>query len=91
MLACDKTITVVRYADERYTCTVLTGVSWYEKLKVAVQDKGLVAANAFTVRIPANVLPEDFLPRVGDVAVLGTVAGEIERPADLVAYRHFTV
>lgn len=91
MLACDKTITVVRYADETYTCTTIEGASWFEKLKVAVQDKGLAAANTFTVRIPAGQLPEDFLPHTGDVVVRGKVTVPVTRPADLTPYHHFTV
>lgn len=91
MLACDKTITVVRYADEVYTPTVIQGVSWFEKLQVAVQDKGLAAANTFTVRIPAAQLPAGFLPRTGDTVVQGVVTTPITKPADLTAYHHFTV
>lgn len=91
MLACDKTVTVVRYDGEAYACTVIQGVSWFEKLQVAVQDKGLAAADTVTVRIPAAQLPEGFLPRTGDVVVLGAVEAEIAKPADLASYRRFTV
>lgn len=91
MLACDKTITVVRYADEVYTPTVIQGVSWFEKLQVAVQDKGLAAANTFTVRIPAGQLPAGFLPQTEDKVVLGVVTAPITKPADLTAYHYFTV
>lgn len=90
MLACDKTVTVVRYAGEVYTCTVIRGVSWHEKLQVAVQDKGLAAANTFTVRIPADRLPRDYMPRTEDKVVLGQVQ-DVARPSDLRAYHYFTV
>lgn len=90
MLACDKAVTVVRYDGEAYTCTAIRGVSWFEKLQVAVQDKGLAAADTVTVRIPAAQLPEGFLPRAGDVVVLGAVEEEITKPADLAPYRRFT-
>ncbi len=90
MLECNKTVTVVRYTGEGYVCTPIHGVSWFEKLKVAVQEKGLAAVNTFTVRIPDAALPEGFMPRVGDVVLRGA-AGEITGPADMGAYRHFTV
>lgn len=91
MLACDKTVTVVRYDGEKYSRTAISGVSWFEKLQVAVQDKGLAAANTFTVRIPAKELPGGFLPRTGDVVVLGSVSEEITKPADLKPFHYFTV
>lgn len=91
MLACDKTITVVRYAEEVYTCTTIQGVSWFEKLQVTVQDKSLAAANTFTVRIPAGQLPAGFLPRTEDKVVLGAVTAPITKPADLAAFHYFTV
>lgn len=91
MLACDKTITVVRCDGEAYACTVIRGVSWFEKLQTAIQDKGLVSANTFTVRIPAGQLPEGFLPQTTDRVVLGEVATPITKPADLAACHYFTV
>lgn len=91
MLACDKTITVVRYAEEVYTCTVIQGVSWFEKLQTAIQDKGLVSANTFTVRIPAGQRLEGFLPQTTDKVVLGEVTTPITKPGDLAAYHYFTV
>lgn len=91
MLECNKTVTVVRYTGEGYVCTPIHGVSWFEKLKVAVQEKGLAAVNTFTVRIPDAALPEGFMPRVGDVVIQGKVTGEITKQADIGAYHHFTV
>lgn len=93
MLACDKTVTVVRYDSkgETYILHRLVGVSWYEKLKVAVQDKGLAGANQFTVRVPAAALPDGFMPRVSDVVVDGVVTTPIEKAKDLAPYHHFTV
>lgn len=91
MLACDKTITVVRYADEAYTCTAIEGVSWFEKLQVSVKDKGLTAANTFTIRIPAARLPAGFQPQTEDKVVLGEVTAPISKPGDLAAYHYFTV
>ena len=91
MLACDKVITVIRYADAVYNCTVIDGVSWYEKLQITVQDKGMASANIVKIRIPENCLPNGFLPQPGDVVVYGTISGKLDGPADFGAYRHFTV
>lgn len=91
MLACDQTITVVRCDGDRYDATVIHGVSWFEKLKVSVQERGLVSANTFTVRIPAGQLPDGYLPQTMDVVVHGEIAGPIQRPVDLEQYRRFTV
>ena len=92
MLACDKTVTFVRLNDsgEGYTCTTLQGVSWYAKTQIAVQDTGVVAANPVKIRIPADVLPESFMPRTGDFAVLGAVSA-VEKQADLKALTHAKV
>ena len=91
MLECNQTVTVVRYNREGYVCTPIHGVSCFEKLKAAVQEKGLAAVNTFTVRIPDAALPEGFMPQVGDVVILGAVAGEIVRPSDMGANRQYTV
>jgi len=87
MLACDKTVTFVRLNDsgEGYTCTTLQGVSWYAKAEIAVQDTGMVAANSIKVRIPADVLPAEFMPQPGDFTVLGAVSS-VEKQVDLKAY-----
>ena len=59
MRLCDDTITVfnVKYnpATDRddYNATVITGVSWFCET-VSNVDKGLKAANKFTLRIPAT-------------------------------------
>lgn len=91
MLACDKTVTVVRYDGDTYHAHSLEGVSWYEKTKVAVQDKGLAGANQVTVRIPAALLVDGYMPQTSDVVVLGEVTAPIEKVKDLSAYHHFTV
>lgn len=89
MLGCDKTVTVVRYAGEAYTKTILRGVSWHGKLKVALEARGLTGASLFTVRIPSITLPDGFYPQVGDVLVLGEVRQEVTRPTDLEPWPHF--
>ena len=88
MLACDKTVTLVRCDGEGYACTVIEGVSWFEKLQVTVQDTGLASANTIKVRIPAARVPADTLPQTGDILILGAVSAPLERPADLDKYRH---
>lgn len=56
---CNDTITVFNAklnpttGNDDYYGTVISGVSWYCKIKSAVDD-GLKAANEFTVRIPEN-------------------------------------
>lgn len=91
MLDCNKTITAVRYANEAYTCTAIEGVSWFEKLQTAVQDKGLAAVNTVSVRIPAGRLPADFFPACGDIVALGAITAPITKPGDLSPYHYFTV
>lgn len=59
MRLCDETITVFNAKLDKetgYDCyhsTVIKGVSWFCKILSAV-DKGLKAANQFTIRIPEN-------------------------------------
>ena len=85
MLACDETVTLVKCDGEAYTCTVLEGVSWFDKTVVVKEDKGLAFANAVKVRIPAAVAEETgVLPETGDHIIRGT-APEIETPAQLAA------
>jgi len=89
VLACTKTVTLVKYTDEGYTTCVFSGVSWFDKVKVKLSDNGLAFANAVQVRIPAgSIAPGVPLPEVGDHLFLGTLPeGEtIQRPADLAAH-----
>ena len=88
MLACTETITLVKYTGEDYTTSTFAGVSWFDKVKVKLSDKGLAFANAVQVRIPAgSIAPGAPLPEVGDHLFLGTLpeGTTIERPADLAA------
>ena len=60
MKLCNDTITVVNKKWDAeagydvYYPTVISGVSWYGEIVSNVGDKGLNAANRFTVRIPAD-------------------------------------
>ncbi len=91
MLGCDQTVTVVRYDGAAYHLHRLEGVSWYAKCKAAVQGKGLALANQVTVRIPATLLEDGFMPQISDVVVQGEVTTPIEKASDLAPYHRFTV
>ena len=58
MRLCNDTITVFnkKLVDGAYTYnpTVIAGVSWYGGTKAGLSDKGLNAANQYTVRIPLD-------------------------------------
>lgn len=60
MKLCTDTITVVNKAwdDDKgydvYVGTVIRGVSWHCQTAANVDDKGLHAANTFTIRIPVD-------------------------------------
>lgn len=85
MLACDKTVTLVKCDGEDYTTTVIHGVSWFDKTQVKLEGSGLVFANVTKVRIPAAAIPAT-LPEAGDNIVLGTITGTVTKPADLAPY-----
>lgn len=60
MLHCNDTITIYNaYFDpstgtDRYSRTVIQGVSWHSRQMVNVVKEGLVSANTATIRIPAE-------------------------------------
>lgn len=87
MLACDKTVTLIKCDGETYTGTVIHGVSWFDQTSVKVEGTGMVFANATKIRIPAAVVPQ-ILPQVGDQLILGTLPLKlvIKKPADLAPY-----
>ncbi len=86
MLACTETVTFVRCEDgQSYTCTTLSGVSWYDKNIINLEGSGLAAANAVQLRIPEEQLPDGWSPVPGDHVVRGTAA-DIATPAQLAAY-----
>lgn len=88
MLACDKTVTLVKCDDETYTATVIRGVSWFDQTSIKMEGTGMVFANATKVRIPAAVVPQ-MLPKVGDQVILGTLPFGlvVQKPADLAPYQ----
>lgn len=85
MLACTDTMTLIKCDGETYTTAVISGVSWYDKTQVKVEDSGLVYANTVKVRIPQESLG-NLLPEVGDHIVLGEIKTALNKPADLAAY-----
>lgn len=87
MLACDKTVTLVKCDGEMYTPTVIRGVSWFDQAAVEMEGTGMVFSNATKVRIPAAVVPQ-ILPKGGDQLILGTLplGLVVKKPADLAPY-----
>lgn len=85
MLMCNETITLVRSDGMSYTSDVISGVSWYDKAVVALQDRGLAASRVTKIRIPADRLP-DMLPQTGDIVIRGHGPSEINSLKDLNGY-----
>lgn len=89
MLACDKTITLVQmYYDsemdaDKYRQTVIQNVSWFSKVKVELQDKGVTSADVVKIRIPEKELPEGIILSNGDYIVLGKLDQTIAKREDL--------
>ena len=90
MLACNKTVTLVKCDGENYTTTTIVGVSWFDKVQVKLEGSGLVFANATKVRIPDANIPT-VLPEVGDILILGEITAALEAPADLASYRYVKI
>lgn len=78
MLLCNETVTLVHHTpganSDAYACTAIVGVSWYGKRGDAPSaSDGEAPREAYTVRIPAAVVPE-VLPQAGDLLVRGMFA-----------------
>lgn len=83
MLACDDTMTLIRGDGMGYTCTVFSGVSWYDKTQVTAGNNGLTYANYTRVRIPRDVLEAaGVMPETGDHMVRGAV-DSVSTPREL--------
>ncbi len=90
MRMCDKTITVYNAHfnpetdRDEYPGTVISGVSWFCAIESTV-DKGLQAADKFTVRIPADanfsgksyVTPKDFQKAANTTGLFTLQNGDI--------------
>ena len=92
LLACNETVTVVRHvqtgSSDLYTCEVIVGVSWFSKRGAVASASGEAPTTDVTVRIPADVCPEQ-LPSKGDMMVRGVLASYEDRRSlkDLEAFR----
>ena len=87
MLMCDETITLVRPDGMSYRTEVISGVSWYDKAVVSLQDRGLSAARSTKIRIPADRLPQ-MLPQTGDLVIRGVGPETIDGLKDLCGYTY---
>lgn len=89
MLACDKTITLIQVGydsemdEDTYTQHVIRNVSWFSKVKVEVQDKGVTSADVVKIRIPEKEIPEGVRLSNGDFVVLGLIDHSITKREDL--------
>lgn len=95
MLACTETITIVQLGYDStqdadvYQSWIVSGVSWFSKLVVGLDDKGLAGKFEFKVRIPVSVgLPTIIQP--GDIIVHGN-AGTVQKAADYKDMEYFIV
>lgn len=90
MMNADTTITVFSSVyDETlgydlYNATVISGVSWFGRVKTAVKtDGGLASADEYAVRIPDDRINDDSIFKVGNIIAKGLVALENPRPAEI--------
>lgn len=77
LLGCTETVTLVRHVQaadgDSYIQETIRGVSWFEKTGSALSAaNGEAPHTEVTVRIPAEVCPED-LPAPGDYLVKGNL------------------
>lgn len=98
MLACDKTITLIQQTynsetdTEEYTSTVIRNCSWYSKVKIELQDKGVRSGDIVTVRIPEEELPEGIVLANGDYIVKDALGDKnITKHSDLKGLEYATV
>lgn len=92
MLFCTETVTFARLSGEGegYVCTVIEGVSRFWKTEAKLQQRGVSGAAALKIRIPADALPEGFMPEPGDLALPGAVSALMRR-AELAELPHAKV
>ena len=97
MLGCTETMTLIqRHYDsdtdmDVYTQTVITGVSWYGKVKIEVQDKGVRSASIIQVRIPEENLPAEVALANGDYIVKGELAKKVTKQSDLTGVECYSI
>ena len=93
MYCADEIATVVQYdrTTQQYTCTVITGISWYTSVKRYLQTTDAREIRETTVRIPEEHMPDELAIHANDIMLRGKVASDINRRADLEPYERFTV
>ena len=95
MLMCTETVTLIHAVHgkngETYTCTPLTGASWYGKAVTVPSADGARIQNTYKARIPAGNMPDGVTPCTGDYLVRGTVAQVTRAPADFEDREYFLI
>lgn len=90
MIACNETITLVKHTtdtdEDVYTCTTVTGASWFYKTVITTSGDGAKPANTYEVR----VFSDEITPAPGDYIARGEVK-DITKPSDLKAIEHFRI
>ncbi|MBQ2755691.1 MAG: hypothetical protein IJF27_03355 [Oscillospiraceae bacterium] len=81
MFLCNETITLICHSSQKsgteYTPVVIRGASWSGYRALELTDNGVITQYNISVRIPANALPTDVIPRVGDYIFRGELSGSI--------------
>lgn len=94
MLACDRTATLVQRVEEgdldRYTCTVLNGVSWFARTVTEQSESGAKPVSILKCRVPAAAMPAGIHPKPGDFLILGELEHMVS-PADLLERTYFQI
>lgn len=85
MLACGKTVTLVRHVDEMdgdsYTMEIIRGVGYTEETKIQQDGKGIISADICTVTIPQDATAAT--PIKDDHVALGELSAPPKSIAEL--------
>ena len=80
MLMCNEKITLIQHVKEadtdKYIPIVIDGASWFGKVKISPSDSGAAHVVEVTVRVPADKMPENVVPKVGDYIKRGETLQE---------------
>ena len=88
MLMCNEMVSLIHKSFDTATdadvetTTEITGVSWFSKAAVELQDKELKAANVIKARIPAENMPPGVVPMVGDEMTHGDERAKVLAVSD---------
>ena len=95
MLMCTEAVTLVHAVrgdnSETFSCTKITGASWYGQTVTLPSTDGARIQNTYRVRIPADNMPAGATPCTGDYLVRGTVAQVTRAPADFADMEYFLI